>query len=71
MVGAQILILGSIIYINVLSQHSNQMATNKAGAENLALAIEGGMIDALAIGDNDVSSNSSTVSVKGWRVWRS
>ena len=54
MVGAQILILGSIIYINVLSQHSNQMATNKAGAENLALAIEGGMIDALAIGDNDV-----------------
>ena len=53
-VAAQVLVLGVIIFVNINNQHTSQMAISQEGAENMALAIEGGMIDALSIGDNDV-----------------
>jgi len=53
---AQILVLGVIISMNINNQHTSQMRISQEGAENMALAIEGGMIDALSIGDNDVVS---------------
>ncbi len=55
-VAAQIIVLGLIIFININSNHTSQMTISQEGAENMALAIEGGMIDALSIGDNDVVS---------------
>ncbi len=42
---AQILVLGIIIVINIKNQHTRQMTISQEGAEHLALAIEGGMID--------------------------
>jgi methyl-accepting chemotaxis protein len=53
---AQILVLALIIFVNINGQHASQMKISQEGAENMALAIEGGMIDALAIGNNDVVS---------------
>ena len=53
-VAAQILVLGAIILVNINGQYSSQMNINQESAENMALAIEGGMIDALSMGDNDV-----------------
>ena len=51
---AQLLVLTAIIGINIYRQNQNQAQMSAHDSENLALAIEGGMIDALAVGDNEI-----------------
>ena len=50
---SQGIVLGAIILLNIKSQQDHQMAASRHTTQNLALAIEGSMIDALAIGDNE------------------
>jgi len=50
---SQIIVLGAIILININSQQNHQMTASRQATQNMALAIEGSMIDALAIGDNE------------------
>ena len=51
---SQVIVLGTIILINIKSQQNHQTASSRHATQNMALAIEGSMIDALAIGDNEI-----------------
>jgi methyl-accepting chemotaxis protein len=51
---AQLIVLSVIIGVNIQRQNKTQAQISAHDGENLALAVEGGMIDALAVGDNEI-----------------